>query len=97
MPPTISARVDEEKIEELKNLTDADADSEAIRAAVDYAVRERRQHSAYLGIFMTLLFLTFEAYGEISVPRESGPVLLLALVGVYLLPKLMRFYHNWTN
>ncbi len=49
MPPTISARVDEEKVEELKNLTDADADSEAIRAAVDYAVRERRQHSAYLG------------------------------------------------
>jgi Arc/MetJ-type ribon-helix-helix transcriptional regulator len=73
-----SVRMDPDDVEQLEEEYGAESTSEAIRAAVSDALTQRR----------------IDAYGELEVNPEFGPLLLALVIGMPLYPRLKSLYER---
>ncbi|MBO4248387.1 hypothetical protein IL252_11235 [Halomicrobium sp. IBSBa] len=97
MPPTYSARIDEEKVEELKEQSGADADSEAIRAAVEFALYESRKMQFRLVMGMFLLLMGASKYFTVEIDPSFAPVALIAGIVLLEYPSVRRLVERGSS
>ncbi|WP_262181530.1 hypothetical protein [Haloarcula laminariae] len=86
MPPTFSARIDEEDIEELKDKAGTEADSEALRSAVEYAVHESGKEQARLVQGLILIVIGASHYVELQVEPAFAPMLIILGLVIFEYP-----------
>jgi len=86
MPPTFSARIDEETVEELKEKSGTEADSEALRSAVEYAVHESGKEKARLVQGLLLIVIGASHYVELQVEPAFAPMLIMLGLVIFEYP-----------
>jgi len=78
----VSARIEPEDIEEMKEYAETEEKSEAVREIVEEVLHQRGVPTQFFAIWYLVFFLTVEAYGTFQVERSAGPFLVALLFGM---------------